>query len=57
MKSKNQLEIAFEMGMKAFRVNNQDSPYKQGTVLHKEWQRGYDRGYFECLDRNKANGL
>lgn len=51
MKSKNQLEIAFEMGMKAFRVNNQDSPYKPGTVLHKEWLRGYDRAYFQCYDQ------
>lgn len=54
MKSKNQLEIAFEMGMKAFRVNNQDSPYKQGTVLFKEWQRGYDRAYFDNLAKLKA---
>lgn len=49
MANKNFTQIAFEMGYKAFFKGTFDSPYKEGTVLLKEWIRGFDRGYFDNL--------
>lgn len=47
MAEKNPLVIAFEMGKRAFYKGIFDAPYKEGTVLLKEWQRGFNHSYFD----------
>jgi hypothetical protein len=47
------LRIQFEQGYFAFIkgwLNNQYNPY---TTQGKEWQRGFDRGYFDNLRKLK----
>lgn len=48
------LEKAFQMGYKAFFKGVLDSPYKNTSVLHKEWQRGFDTAYIENSMRRTA---
>ena len=43
---KRPLEVAFDMGQKAFHRGIFDSPYKESSFLHKEWKRGFNTGYF-----------
>ena len=51
MADKNPLQIAFDMGFRAFQRGIFDSPYKEGTVLLKEWHRGFNTAYFTNLDK------
>jgi hypothetical protein len=51
---KNPLQIAFDMGVRAFNRGIFDSPYKEGTVLLKEWHRGFNTAYFNNLDKLTA---
>ena len=53
--SKNFLQIAYDMGYKAFCKGYFDSPYKEGTVLLKEWQRGFDTAYFDNIKTLEGN--
>ena len=46
VEEKSPLEEAFEMGQRAFAVGILDSPYKKKSVLHREWQRGFNVAYF-----------
>lgn len=48
---KKPLEVAFDMGQKAFYRGIFDSPYKETSFLHKEWKRGFDSGYFQNLKK------
>lgn len=48
---KKPLEVAFDMGQKAFHRGIFDSPYKESSFLHKEWQRGFDTGFFQNQKR------
>ena len=43
---KKPLQVAFEMGQKAFHRGIFDSPYKETSFLHKEWKRGFNAGFF-----------
>lgn len=54
MADKNPLTIAFEMGKRAFYKGIFDAPYKEGTVLLKEWHRGFNESYFENLAKLSA---
>lgn len=45
--NKSPLAVAFDMGRRAFYKGFFDSPYKGGSMLEKEWQRGFNTGYFE----------
>lgn len=55
MADKNPLQIAFDMGYRAFQRGIFDAPYKDGTVLLKEWHRGFDTAYFHNQDRLKKS--
>ena len=44
---KKPLEVAFDMAQKAFHRGIYDSPYKESSILHKEWKRGFDTGFFQ----------
>jgi hypothetical protein len=48
---KKPLQVAFDMGKNAFYRGIFDSPYKKTSFLHKEWQRGFNAGYFENRDQ------
>jgi hypothetical protein len=54
-KGKNSMSIAFEMGKKAFYGSRFSHPYKKETILAKEWQRGWDRAYFDQLKNPVLN--
>ena len=38
---------AFDMGRKSFIEGRFTHPYRKETILAKEWQRGWDRAYFD----------
>lgn len=41
------LHNAFHRGVMAFRQGQFNSPYKPGTLLEKEFLRGFDRAFLE----------
>ena len=41
----------YSKGYKDFLVGQLSSPYRSGTILDKEWQRGQNAAYFENLRR------
>ena len=45
----------FEQGRTAFYKGRITSPYNRDTYNDKEWQRGFNRGYFENLEKVKQN--
>ena len=45
------LRIQFEQGYKAFRHGWIVNQYDPVSVAGKEWQRGFDRGYFDNIER------
>jgi hypothetical protein len=45
------VEVALDMGKRAFLSGKQNSPYKTSSHLFKEWQRGYNTAYFDNLER------
>lgn len=47
------LRIQFEQGYKAFRHGWIVNQYDSVSVAGKEWQRGFDRAYFDNLERYK----
>jgi len=43
-------------GRKAFEKGNLDNPYNTGTTNYRDWQFGFDRAYFENLERLNSRG-
>jgi len=41
------MNTAFLMGRKSFMDGRFNHPYRKDTILAKEWQRGWDRAYFD----------
>lgn len=37
----------FKEGLDAFRSGVTANPYPSDTMFHREWLRGWERGYFE----------
>ena len=52
-RDKSPTKEAFDMGKRAFRKGIFHSPYKKTSVLHREWERGFNAAYFD----NKAPPL
>ena len=52
-KEKRPTEVAYEMGKRAFKKGIFDSPYKKTSVLHREWQRGFNFAYFNNQPQQK----
>lgn len=46
------LMVQFKEGYKAFTKGWLTNRYDPDTVKGKEWQRGFDRAYFENQDRH-----
>ena len=49
-KAKDTVQVAFESGKIGFR-NNMYDPFHPKSDLYKEWERGYNREYFDNLKR------
>jgi hypothetical protein len=47
------LRIQFEQGYFAFKNGWLSNQYNPHTTQGKEWQRGFDRGYFDNLRKLK----
>lgn len=41
----------FTQGIKDFKKGNLENPFNKDTVRHREWERGFNVGYFENLER------
>ena len=44
-----------EKGSRAFWKGNLINPYNTGTYRNKEWERGFNKAYFEQLNRVKKH--
>ena len=44
------LRIQVEKGHRAFHRGKLTNPYKLNTSFHQEWQRGFNKAYFENLE-------
>jgi hypothetical protein len=49
------LQTAFEAGRIGFK-KNMFNPFNTRSDLYKEWERGYNKEYFENLNRLKESG-
>ena len=45
------LRIQMEKGYRAFHTGRITNPYKLTTACYKEWERGFNKAYFENLKR------
>ena len=45
------LRIQMEKGYRAFHTGRITNPYKLTTAFYKEWERGFNKAYFENLDK------
>lgn len=52
--SDNTLGKAFSMGRYSFYNGVFDCPYKNGSMMEKEWNRGFNTAYFDNLKKVKA---
>lgn len=60
------LKRVFNEGFEAFNTvvqndkgiyNNPVNPYSPKSLLHKEWERGFNRSYFEQQKNNKEASI
>ena len=50
-------ELAFKKGFDAFTNPRYTNPYKASVYSHKEWERGFNKAYFENLRKlNEQTG-
>ena len=47
--NRNKQNTAYELGFRCFNRGALDNPYKHGTYMYKEWQRGFDAAYMHNL--------
>ena len=47
---------AFDLGFKNFYSGNVVNPFKINTVNYKEHERGFNKAYFENLDKVNLRG-
>ena len=46
------LRVQFQMGYSAFKSGHKlSSPFSIHTMQHREWERGFNKAYYENLDR------
>ena len=45
------LRIQVEKGQRAFHRGKLANPYKPNTSFYKEWERGFNKAYFENLEK------
>lgn len=49
MSNKRKKNPAYDLGFKCFVRGALDNPYKYGSYMYKEWQRGFDTAYMNNL--------
>ena len=49
------LHIQHDIGYRAFKRGRIINPYKVGRSFYKEWDRGFNKAYFENLEKLNAN--
>lgn len=47
---------AYEQGYKDFKNGNLDNPYRETSKSYKDWQRGFDKAYFDNLQQVEPGG-
>jgi hypothetical protein len=45
------LKFQYEKGYKDFRQGRVVNPFLDDTMQHREWERGFNKAYFEQLER------
>ena len=48
------LKIQVEKGYRAFHTGKIINPYLSSTSFYKEWERGFNKAYFENLEKLNA---
>ena len=48
------LRIQVEKGSRAFHRGRITNPYSIGTAFYKEWERGFNKAYFQNLTKLNA---
>ena len=50
------LKVQYQMGYAAFKNGyTQSSPFNSDTMRHREWERGFNKAYFDQLKRVKQH--
>jgi hypothetical protein len=49
------LKVQYTMGFDGFRYNRLVNPFHKDTMQFREWNRGFDKAYFDNLKRVKDN--
>ena len=49
------LHIQHDIGYRAFKRGRIINPYKVGSSFYKEWDRGFNKAYFENLEKLNEN--
>ena len=47
------LKLQFEKGYTDFKVGRVKNPFHSATMQNREWERGFNKAYFECLKKRK----
>jgi hypothetical protein len=47
------LKLQFNHGITGFKLNK-NNPFKENSMQHREWQRGYNFAYFKQATRNES---
>ena len=47
------LKLQFNQGITGFKLNK-NNPFKENSMQHREWQRGYNFAYFKQATRNES---
>lgn len=47
----NRAQQAYEKGYTSFKQKNMENPFADNTVLHKEFERGFNVAYFDNLKK------
>ena len=51
------LKVQYNMGYDGFRYNRHVNPFHKDTMQYREWNRGFDKAYFDNLKRVKDNEM
>jgi len=51
------LVIAYERGKQAFLEGAFNSPFTEGTIKQKEWQRGFDEAFLQNKEERHVQGI
>ena len=49
------LKVQYTMGFDGFRYNRLVNPFHKDTMQFREWNRGFNKAYFDNLKRVKDN--